>query len=290
MTKPAPFDYIAAHDLETALSAMSDHYGEAVILAGGQTLTPLLALRMATPAVVVDINPIAALSGVSRVEGATRLGATTRQNTVMRDPLVIRHVPGLAAASHYVGHHQTRNRGTIGGSISFAEPAAEYPAVSVALGARMEVRSKNGARTIAADDWFTGTYATSIEPDEVLTAVEFPDWPAGTRTVVHEIARRSGDFALVGLVCAISVTGGKIGRAGIAWFGMGPTPMRARQAEAALTGQAVEGLDLAAVAELAVADTDPFNDIHARSQYRTTVARRIFPRIARQALSEQVAA
>ncbi len=286
MTKPAPFDYLAAHTLDEALEALADGYGDAVVLAGGQTLVPLLALRLSLPSVLVDINPIAELQGVSRIDGATRLGAVTRQAQVLRDPLVARHVPGLAMATRFVGHHQTRNRGTLGGSLALAEPAAEYPATALALGARMQARSRAGERTIEADDYFLGPYSTALQPDEILTAVDFPDWPAGARTVVNEVARRPGDFALVGLVCALSVDAGKIARAGVSWFGMGPTPMRSRRAEAALTGQAVEGLDLAGIAELAVADTEPLDDIHASGRYRATVARRIFPRIARQALGQ----
>jgi carbon-monoxide dehydrogenase medium subunit len=290
MTKPAPFDYVAADSLDLALETLANGYGDAVVLAGGQTLVPLLALRMSLPSVLVDINPLAELAGVTRMDGATRIGAITRQNEILRDPLVNRHVPGLAAATRFVGHHQTRNRGTIGGSLGLAEPAAEYPATALALGARIEVRSQSESRIIEADDYFLGPYTTALAPDEMIVAVQFPDWAPGTRTVVHEVARRAGDFALVGLVCSLTVTAGKVSRAGISWFGMGPTPMHSRKAEAAITGQAVAGLDLAGIAELAVSETEPFEDIHASAHYRTTVARRIFPRIASQALNPQAAA
>jgi len=191
--KPAPFDYVAPETVEEAVQHLAGGFGDAIVLAGGQTLMPLMALRMSTPGVVVDINRVKGLAGVSAADGGARIGAVTRQNSILKDPLVARHVPGLAKATAFVGHHQTRNRGTIGGSISFAEPAAEYPAVALALGARIEAHSTSGVRQIAADDFFQGPYVTALQPDELVTAVHFPDWPANTLTLVHEIARRPGD-------------------------------------------------------------------------------------------------
>src|SRR5690606_3236990 len=251
------FDYVRPDSIAEAVEHLANAGGDANVLAGGQTLMPLLALRMAGPSLLVDINRIPDLAGVSRADGAVRLGATTRQNTILADPTVAAHAPGLAKATHFVGHHQTRNRGTIGGSISLAEPAAEYPATALALGAVIEAVSTRGTRKIAADDFFLGPYTTALEPDELVVAVHFPEWAPGTVTHVEEVARRPGDFALVGLVCALTVDAGRIAKAGIGWFGMGPTPMKSRQAEAALVGQSVAGLDLKGIAELAIADTDP---------------------------------
>lgn len=287
--KSASFDYVRAETLEAALRSISDAAGEAAVLAGGQTLMPLLALRLALPGVLVDINHIAELQGITRLGNATRIGATTRQADILADPLVGRHIPGLAMATRFVGHQQTRNRGTIGGSLALAEPAAEYPATALALGAEIEVQSLDGKRLIAADEFFVGPYTTTLQPDEILSAVHFPDWPSGARTVVHEVARRAGDFALVGLVCAVAVEGGRISRAGVAWFGMGPTPMRSRQAEQALVGRPPADLDLAAIAALAASETEPTDDIHASAEYRRTVAQRVFPRVLRQALQQQAA-
>jgi carbon-monoxide dehydrogenase medium subunit len=281
---------VAPETVEEAVQHLADGFGDATVLAGGQTLMPLMALRMATPGTIVDINRVRGLSGVSIADGGVRIGAITRQNTILSDPLVARHVPALAQATAFVGHHQTRNRGTIGGSISFAEPAAEYPAVALTLGARIEARSVSGVRQIAADDFFLGPYTTLLEPDELVTAVHFPDWPAGTLTLVHEIARRPGDFALVGLICALTLDGGRITRAGVGWFGMGPTPMRSRAAEQALVGQSVAGLDLAGAAELAISETDPMDDLHATAAYRRTVGVRVFKKIVGQALDARVTA
>ena len=288
--KPAPFDYFAPETIEEACQLLSEAGGGATVLAGGQTLMPLLALRLSQPLVLIDINRIAALKGVSRVDGATCIGPTLHQNELIADATLSRVLPALVTATRHVGHHQTRNRGTIGGSIALAEPAAELPATALALGASVEVRSIRGTRRIAADGLYLGPYATALEPDELITAIHFPDWPSGTITLFREVARRPGDFALVGLVGALNVENGQIARARLAWFGMGPTPMKARQAEAALTGQPVARLDLQGIAELAIADTAPFDDHHASAEYRRTVGRRIVARTLGEALGARKAA
>lgn len=288
--KAAPFDYVVAESVDHAAALLAEGAGDATLLAGGQTLVPLLALRMANPALLIDINRIEGLAGVSRIAGGTRIGATTRQNAILHDAIVAQHVPGLARATSFVGHHQTRNRGTIGGSLGLAEPAAEYPATALALGARIEARSASGTREIAADDYFMGPYTTALEMDEMITAVTFPDWPADTISIVHEVSRRPGDFALVGLVCALTIEDGVFTRAGIGWFGMGPTPMKSRRAEAALVGQQAATVDLAGIARLAIADTDPLDDIHADAGYRRTVGARIFERIVGEAIGQRRAA
>jgi carbon-monoxide dehydrogenase medium subunit len=285
--KPASFDYRAPATVEEACAHLAEAGGGATLLAGGQTLMPLLALRMSQPFILVDINRIAALKGVSRAEGGTRVGPIMRQNEVIADPTLGKAVPLLVTATRHVGHHQTRNRGTIGGSIALGEPAAELPATAVALGASVEVRSTRGTRRIAAEDLYLGPYATALEFDELITAIHFPDWPAGTIHLFREVAMRPGDFALVGLTGAITVKDGHVTRAGIAWFGMGPTPVKARQAEAALIGQPVAGLDLRGLAELAVADTAPFDDHHATAEYRRTVGRRVFARSLREQLGAE---
>lgn len=286
--KPAPFDYAAPTTVDEAVERLAA--GDGTIIAGGQTLMPLLALRMSTPSLLVDINRIDALKGVTRAEGGTRIGPVTRQNEILVDATVAAHVPGLSIATRHVGHHQTRNRGTIGGSISLGEPAAEYPATAVALGASLDLRSARGTRRVAADEFYLGPYSTVLEPDELVSAIHFPDWPSGTLTVFREVARRPGDFALVGLIGAVAIDAGKISRAGLAWFGMGPTPVKARQVEAALVGKTPAALDFSGLAELAVADTEPFDDIHATAEYRRTVGRRIFARTLRETLNVRQAA
>jgi len=288
--KPAPFDYYAPTTIEEACEQLAEAGGGATLIAGGQTLMPLLALRMSQPFMLVDINRITALKGVSRANGSTRIGPVMRQNEAIADATLGSAQPLLVTATRHVGHHQTRNRGTIGGSIALGEPAAELPATAIALGASVEVRSKRGTRRIAAEELYLGPYATALEFDELITGIHVPDWPAGTVWLFHELAQRPGDFALVGMTGAITIVEGKVTRAGLAWFGMGPTPIKARQAEAALVGQPVDRLDLRGIAELAVADTAPFDDHHATAEYRGTVGRRLFARTLGETLNVRLSA
>ncbi len=285
--KPAPFDYVAPPTIAGALETLAEAGGGAQVIAGGQTLMPLLNLRMSQPFILVDINKTAGMAGITHDGSATRIGAATRQAALLVDAELAAKQPVLVKAARHIGHHQTRNRGTVGGSIALGEPAAELPATSVALGAELEVHSLRGERRIKAEEFYLGPYMTTIEPDELLTAVHFPLWPAGTITVFREVAQRPGDFALVGLVGALHVEGGRIARAGLAWFGMGPTPIKARQAEQALLGQAVDAVDPARIADLAVSDTAPFEDHHATADYRRRVGQRIFARTLSEALNEK---
>lgn len=288
--KPAPFDYYAPKTVEEACKLLDEAGGGAQVLAGGQTLMPLLNLRMSQPFILVDINRIEGLSGITRSGEGIRIGATTRQNDAIADSTLAAALPLVQTALRHVGHHQTRNRGTVGGSVSLGEPAAELPATCVALGAKVEVVSTRGTRLVPADEFYLGPYLTVLEPDEMVVAVHFPEWPAASIPLFREVATRPGDFALVGLIGALTVEGGKIARAGIAWFGMGPTPIKARQVEAALIGQAVDTLDADRLAEIALAETAPFEDSHATAEYRRTVGRRIFARTLKEALNVRQAA
>ena len=284
--KPAPFDYVVPATVEEALEHLDRGAGDATILAGGQTLLPLLALRMSTPGIIIDINRIPELQGISRGEGATRIAPMTRQNAALGNADLAAALPMLTRAISHVGHFQTRNRGTVGGSISLGEPAAELPATAVALGAEIEARSLSGTRRIPAGEFYIGPYSSVLEPGELITAIHFPDWAAGSITVFHEVARRPGDFALVGLVGAITLDQGRIARAGLAWFGMGPTSIKAAATEAELLGQAPSSIDWKAVAELAVSETDPFDDHSASADYRRSVGRSIFARTLAGTLSQ----
>jgi len=288
--KPAPFDYVAPTTIAEACQVLADAGGGATVLAGGQTLMPLLNLRMSQPFIILDINRIPDLKGVTRADGGTRVGPVTRQADALVDETLAAHLPVFVQALSHVGHYQTRNRGTVGGSVALGEPAAEMPATAVALGATIEVQSARGTRKVPADEFYLGPYMTVLEPDELVTAIHYPDWPSGHVTLFREVAQRPGDFALVGMVGALVADGGTISRAGIAWFGMGPTPIKARQAEAALVGQSLSGIDADAIAELAVADTAPFDDHHASAEYRRTVGKRIFARTLREALQIKEAA
>ena len=288
--KPAPFDYVAPRTIEEALRILADAGGGATIIAGGQTLMPLLNLRMSQPFIIVDINGIAELQGVSRSGDAIRVGPVTKQNEALGSEMLARELPVFVEALGHVGHHQTRNRGTIGGSVSLGEAAAEMPAAAVALGATIEIRSLRGTRRVPAREFYIGPYLTVLEPDELVIAIDYPVWPKGHVTLFREVTRRPGDFALVGLVGALAVDEGRITRAGIAWFGMGPTPIAALQAETALVGQAVASIRPNAIAELAVADTAPLTDHHASAEYRRIVGLRIVARQLREKLDIREAA
>lgn len=282
--KPAPFEYVAPDSIEEACEHLAAAGGGATVLAGGQTLLPLLALRMSQPFVLVDINRIRALTGISAAGGGTRIGPMTRQSALIGDATILSRLPLIATATRHIGHHPIRNRGTMGGSIALGEPAAELPATALALDAVVELRSTRGTRRVRADELYLGPYSTAIESDELLTAIDFPEWSSGTIPLFREIAPRPGDFALVGLTGALQVRDGKVARAGLAWFGMGPTPIKARQAEAALLGNALADVDIQALADLAVRDTAPFDDHHASAEYRRTVGRRVFARALTQAI------
>lgn len=284
--KPPAFDYVVAKSVDDAVARLAEFGEDARVIAGGQSLVPMLALRLARPSVLVDINRIADLSGTRADASGLRIGAMTRQNTIMKDPLVGKHAPALAAATRLVGHHQTRNRGTIGGSLALGEPASEYPATSVALGAQIELKSKTGTRVVPAREFYEAAYTTVIKPGEMINSVTFPNWPEGTVMAVDEVARRPGDFALTGIIVALAIdNAGKINRAGIAWFGMAQTPCAAVQAEKALTGQPAAKIDVDAIAALAVADTEPWDDIHATAAYRRLVGGRLAARVIRKALA-----
>jgi carbon-monoxide dehydrogenase medium subunit len=288
--KPAPFDYVAPTSVADACRILDEAGGGATVIAGGQTLMPLLNLRMSQPFILVDINKIPELRGISTDGGVTRIGPVTRQADALASEALAQAQPTLIKALSHVGHYQTRNRGTIGGSVALGEPAAEMPATAVALGATMTVQSVRGTRKVAADEFYLGPYMTVMEPDELLTGIEYPQWPADTITVFREVAQRPGDFALVGLVGSVALEGGKVARCGLTWFGMGPTPMKARQAEAALLGSTLDRIDARAIADLAIADTAPFDDVHVSAEYRRTVGRRIFERTLREALQLREAA
>lgn len=288
--KPAPFDYASPQSIAEACEILAEAGGGATVIAGGQTLMPLLNLRMSQPFILVDINGIEALKGVSRTDGGIRIGPMTRQADALKDPLLSERLPVFVQALSHVGHYQTRNRGTIGGSIALGEPAAEMPATAVALGAGIAISSTRGSRVVPADEFYLGPYMTVLGPEELVTGIIYPDWPAGHVTLFAEVAQRPGDFALVGLVGAAVVEDGRVARIGLAWFGMGPRPIRMRQAEAALTGALIADIDPAMIAQLAVADATPFDDHHASAEYRRTVGARIFARTLREALATRTMA
>jgi carbon-monoxide dehydrogenase medium subunit len=280
--KPAPFTHHAPERVDEVLSLLVEHGDEAKVLAGGQSLVPMLALRLARFEHLVDVNRVAELAGLSRADGELRVGAMTRHRVLAGDPEVDEAVPLLARATRKVGHFQIRTRGTLGGALAHADPAAEQPAVAVALDAVMEVASGSGTREIPADEFFLGTWSTALADHELLTAVRFPVWKEPCGFAVEEVARRSGDFALVGVVCAVALGDGGVDRAGIALFGVGSIPVRAAAAESAL----LAGAPLDEVAAAAAAELEPPDDLHASGAYRRTVAAELVRRGLTRAMEE----
>jgi carbon-monoxide dehydrogenase medium subunit len=270
--KPAAFDYLVPTTVDAVVASLAEHGDNAQLLAGGQSLVPMMALRVARPEVLIDLNRVDGLSGIERIGDILRVGAMTRQAQVIASPVVAEALPSLAAALRFTGHFQTRNRGTLGGSISLADPSAESPAYALALDAQMELRSQGGSRMVAATEYFLSAYTTARAPDELLVAIHYPIRPRA-RIVVDEVARRRGDFATAGLVARVECEGGRVAASALAWFSMGPGPLRSPSAEAALNGIAVADIDPEALADLAVGDTDPFDDHHASAPLRRATAR-----------------
>jgi carbon-monoxide dehydrogenase medium subunit len=284
--KPAPFSYHRPDTLAEAVGTLAAFGDEAKVLAGGQSLVPVMALRLGRFGHIVDLGRVTALTYVRDDGGSVGVGAMTAQAAAGRDPVVAGSVPLLARAIPFIGHFQIRNRGTVGGSCAHADPAAEIPAVAVTLDAEMEVAGPERTRRIPAAEFFTSTYTTVLEPDEVLTALRFPVWPDRSGFAIREFARRRGDFALAGALCGVTLdAGGRIERAAIGLLGLGAVPVRALQAEQAITGAAPGDLDMTEIGLLAVADTDPPDDVHATSAYR----RRVGAALAARALAAAVA-
>ena len=265
-------EYEAPGTVAEAAGLLAEHQDEASVLAGGQSLIPLLALRLARPALLIDVNGVAGLSGMSRVNGWLAVGATTREYQAEESDEVARSVPLLAAALPLIGHEAIRNRGTIGGSLAHADPAAELPAVALALDAELVVRSTSETRAVTAADWFQGYLATARRPDEILTEVRFPVVVPGTGAAFHEVARRHGDFAIVGLAAQLTLKDDVISDARLAFSGVADVPARARDAEDLLKGQRPSQELFEEAARLAVASLDPPADLHGSSEYRKKVA------------------
>src|SRR6201989_3126838 len=231
------FAYEAPATLAEAVALMAEHQDEASVLAGGQSLIPLLALRLARPPVLVDINGLSEVSGVSVADGWVAVGAMTREYVAEESEAVAETLPLLAAALPLIGHEAIRSRGTIGGSLAHADPAAELPAVARALDAEFVVRGPSGERVIPAAQWFEGYLTTSRRPDELLVEVRFPAARPGTGVSFEEVARRHGDFAIVGLAASLVLSGGVISDARLAFAGVSDVPVRATAAEDLLAGE-----------------------------------------------------
>jgi carbon-monoxide dehydrogenase medium subunit len=284
--KPAPFDYYAATSVEQALALLAEHGDEAKVLAGGQSLVPMMNFRLVQPSVLVDLNPIPGLAYIRPDEdGGLRIGALTRHYQVEMDPAVAARMPLLHEAVPKIGYPQIRRRGTFGGSISHADPSAELVASSVALNGRFRLRSPKGERWVPAQDFFVGLFTTVLQPDELLVEVALPPLPARTGESFMEVARRSHDFALVGVAAVVTLDGkGVCQQVRMVFLSAGDRPMEAHRAAEVLMGQAPTPEAIRAAAEIAAsADIDPSSDIHATAEFRRHLARVLAQRALDQA-------
>ena len=271
--KPTAFEYHAPTTAAEAVGLLAELGDEAKVLAGGQSLIPMLALRLAVFEHLVDVGRVEDLAGIERRNGAVWIGGGTTEAAVERSDEVAASVPLLARATPLIGHFQIRNRGTVGGSIAHADPAAEYPAVALALDAEMEVLSPRGARTIPAADFFTGLWSTGLEPDELLTGVSFPVWTGRCGFAIEEVARRHGDFAVAGAVVGVELDpDDRVRRCAVGLIGLGSTPLRAPAAESAALGAGLTDVDPDELGRAALAELDEIPaDLHGSAGYRRRV-------------------
>lgn len=270
--KAAPFAYARAADLAEVCALLREHGDDARVLAGGQTLLATLAMRLSRPTILIDIGAVDALKGIAVVGDVLRIGAATRHVEIERSALVAERAPLLARAAPHVAHAAIRNRGTIGGSLAFADPAAEWPACAVACDAVLVLSDGTAERRVAAADFFLDLYQTALRAAEIVAAIEFPLPAASRRFGFAELARRHGDYATAGLALGLDLVDGRIADPRLVFFGVGNTPVRARAAEAALIGTAGEGAALdAAVAAL---DTDlaPTADLQVSAESKRHLA------------------
>jgi carbon-monoxide dehydrogenase medium subunit len=284
--KPAPFDYQAPTSLEAALDVLARQGGDAKVLAGGQSLIPVMNFRLAQPALLVDINRLAELDFIRRGEdGALRIGALVRQRRLERDPLVAEAAPLLREAVPFIAHPQIRNRGTFGGSVAHADPAAELPAIAVALRARFRLRRAGGERWVDAADFFAGLFTTALEPDELLVEAAIPPLPVRTGWAFLEVSRRQGDYAQVGVAALVTLgEDGRCREARLTYLSVGDAPVEAREAARLLAGEEIAPRVIEAAAEKASRDEmSPTSDVHATAEFKRHLARVLTGRALRRA-------
>jgi carbon-monoxide dehydrogenase medium subunit len=286
--KAAPFAYHRPGSVKEAVDLLAEFGDDAKILAGGQSLVPMLAMRLTHFENLIDISRIDELCGIDLVDGEVVIGAATPHALVGLDDEVADSVPLLTAVTPHIGHFQIRTRGTLGGAVAHADPAAEYAAVALTLGATIDAASSRGDRQIPAGDFFTGLWENSLEPDEILRAVRFPVWSGRTGFAVHEFARRHGDFAIAGATVAVALDDDdRVTRCGIGLLGLGSTPKRATPAEDAVTGRPVSDVSADEIGALAMSGlADVPSDLQGSASYRTRVGAAMVARAWTDATTE----
>lgn len=285
--KAPPFGYVRATSLDDVFVRWRAAGRDAKLLAGGQSLLATLAFRLSEPTTLIDIGRVAELAGIAETAGGIRVGALTTHSELAGNALIARHVPLLAQAAPLIAHPAIRNLGTIGGSLAFADPAAELPACGVALEATIIARNAKGERRIPADRFFTGLYGTALAPDELIAAIEFPKARPDERSTIEELARRCGDYAMAGVVVRARLTGRTLIEPRIVFFGVGEKPVVGARAMAAVAGQQVTSATLAAAQSALEADLDPPEDQHGSPAMKRHLARVVLARaLARIAAME----
>jgi carbon-monoxide dehydrogenase medium subunit len=269
--KLPPFEYACPKTLNEAVALLASHQGEAKPLAGGQSLMPMMAFRVAQPTLLVDLRKLSDLRGIRIGADGVRLGALVRWRDILDDKRLDTAHPLLKAAVSHVAHYQIRNRGTVGGSIAHADPAAEMPGICQTCDAVIAVMGKAGARNIKSADFFKGALTTALEPDEIVTEIHLPAWPAARRHGFQEFARRRGDFAMSGVALYYDIEGGKAANAHVGVIGVGDHARRLHKAEAVLNGKAVDEALAVKAGEAASAEVEPQDDIHASAAYRRSL-------------------
>ena len=273
--KPAPFAYTKAKTLKEAVTLLAKHKDDARLLAGGQSLIATLNMRLSAPELLIDINGIKNLNGIAKKGKYVEIGALARHAQVEHSDVVAKHAPLIALAMPHIGHPAIRNRGTFGGSIAFADPAAELPACLLALGGEIDIAGPRGKRKVKADAFFKGLFETALRPQEMIVAVRVPAADKTTRVGFAELARRQGDYAMVGLAASARGNGKGLDNVRLAYFGVGDTPIRVKKAEAALAAGDVD----AAVKAL---DLDPHDDVQATAKTKKHLAGVLLRRVAKQ--------
>jgi 2-furoyl-CoA dehydrogenase FAD binding subunit len=284
--KPAPFDYYSVRSVEEAITHLNEAGDEGLIIAGGQTLVPMLAMRLARPSVVIDINKVEALKGIDQTDAGLKINTCTRQNFALKSPLVSEHAPLLAQALPFVGHHQTRNRGTVGGSLAHGDPASEIPLVAVALDAQITLRSPNQTRQVVASEFFDGPMMTVREENECLTDVTFPTWHGQVGCGFQEVSQRHGDFAIVAAATQISLDDkGVCERIAISVGGVSGVPVRLKKVEDILTSNKISKDLIGDALQDMASEIDPADDQQASAAYRRRVSKVMVERVITEAVT-----
>ena len=285
--KPAKFEYHVPASVEEALQILARYQGEARVLAGGQSLVPMMNFRLATPAAIVDLNCVAGLAEIGAADGVVTIGAMVRQRRIEFAPMIAEKLPLLSAATRWIGHLPTRTRGTIGGSIAHADPAAEIPMILQVLEGEVVVRGPQGERRIAASDLFLAPLTTSLAADEIITEVRFPAMPAGACHAIEEFARRKGDFAIAAISVMLVRDGERCTMARLATAGIGPVTVRLRDAEAILEERGLGDAAIVSAAEKAAELVEPMSDQHGSADYRRHLTGVLTRRAVHKAITEQ---